>query len=238
MKTFFLKLFLALAALVCVSEGIAFVTVGAGRLEPGKLLSLYVQLVQNPGAMTATLNAGLCFVLTGLILLFIASRAKPAPVMIEIEKDGKILTVPLAIMKDFISQILEQNPYVRDLTISLEHKRKGRATGIHLSCALDGAPSIHEEINRIEDTLKNEIENVFAWKEFNFSFQLRGVGLDPEKKYFSSPDADAQDAQRENPEHADEPEESEDEPPVSKFHSRGRNRPKDKSLFSKMLWGK
>ncbi|MBF0494843.1 MAG: hypothetical protein HQL28_06940 [Candidatus Omnitrophica bacterium] len=186
MKTFFMKIFLVVASTVCMFEGLVLVAVGLGRLTPDKLVKIYNKLLAVPHSLSTILGVGFFFVVLGFILLAVASRTKPVPKMIEVEKNGRLLSIPQATVKDFIRQILEQNRYMSDITVEFEPRGKDKELDIFIVASFNGVPSVHEEINRIEGVLAKEMENVFDWKGYSFKFQLRGIGIDPKKRYFGS----------------------------------------------------
>ncbi|MBF0477918.1 MAG: alkaline shock response membrane anchor protein AmaP [Candidatus Omnitrophica bacterium] len=287
MKSFFIKIFMVIAAAFCLAEGLVLVAVGLGRLTPEKLQQLYAALLAAPKALSIILGVGLFFVILGFILLILSSRTKPVPPTIQVEKDGRTLNIPQLAVKDFIMQILEQNPYTSDFTVAFERKGKGPELDIMITLALNGVSSIYEELNKIEDVVKTELERVFDLKDFKFVFLLRGVAGDPKKKYFASPESEEQPAAEQNlsvpemiavkasdkaatkvasdddlfrkisdddaseasdesaeviepAEEIEEVEEAEedDEVPVMKRKVMKKNKSKDASLLSKMLWGK
>lgn len=235
MKTFFMKVFLIIASAMCLLEGLVLVAVGLNQLSSERLLSFYSRLLTAPKSLSTILGIGVFFMMLGFILLVVSSRTRPAPKMISVEKDGKALRIPQETIKGFIKQIVEQNPFASDISVDFE--TKDELTTIRLACAFNAVDSVHQEVNRIEEVLKNEIESVFEWKDFQFTFQLRGVGVDPKKKYFSSSEAEAELAIAEKVDAADEELASEDEP-EAKAKEKNKAKPKDKNLISKMLFGK
>lgn len=224
------------AATLCMLEGLVLIAFGLGRLSPERLGAFYSHLIAVPKALATISGVGLFFVLLGFILLVISSRAKPAPQMIEVEKNGKALNVPQTAIRNFIQQIVEQNPCASDIGVDFE--RKGTQIEIQIAIALDGVSSIYQELNQIEEVLKAELERVFELKDFKFNFQLRGVGVDPQKKYFSSGEAEPVMLAEEQSEVSDGIVEPEDEVPAAKSKVKGKGKSKDNSLLSKMLWGK
>lgn len=235
MKTFFMKIFLIIASALCLFEGLVLLAVGLGQLSPERLLSFYSRLIAAPKSLPTIMGIGIFFLILGFILLFVSSRTKPAPKIISVEKDGKALRIPQEAIKSFIKQILEQNPFVSDSSIDFQPKED--VMEIRISSAFNAVESVHEEANRIEEVLKGEIESVFAWKDFQFVFQLRGVGVDPRKKYFPSAkvQAIAQDAEKPETGEIEIPEE---EASGAKNHIKPNGKPKDKTLITKMFWGK
>ncbi|MBF0387278.1 MAG: hypothetical protein HQL20_05410 [Candidatus Omnitrophica bacterium] len=186
MKSLFIKVFMVFAAALCLAQGLVLAAVGLGTLSSEKLLALYAQLMAAPKALTAVLWVGGFFVLLGFILLILSARTRPVPHMIEVEKDGKPLNIPERAVREFILQILKQNPCASDVNVEFEHKGKGRDVEVEISAALDGVSSIYAELADIEGVLKTELERVFEWRSFTISFHLRGVGIDPKRKYFAS----------------------------------------------------
>ncbi len=227
------------SAALCMLEGLILIAFGLGRLSPERLLALYNSLLAAPKALTTISGIGLFFLLLGFILLIISSKAKPAPQMIEVQKDGKTLNVPQKAIKDFILQILEQNRCASDISVDFECK--GKEVEIQIAIALDGSASIYQGLNQIEEVLKAELERVFEWKAFKFNFQLRGVGVDARKKYFSNAGTEqpqeAQEAEA-NSEDADAQIATEDNESPAKSKTKGKSKSKYDSLLSKMLWGK
>ncbi len=185
MRSFFIKVFMLLAAMLCMFEGLVLVAVGLRQLSSERLLSLYSTLMAAPKALTSVFGVGVFFVVLGFILLILSARSKPAPHEIRVEKDGKVLNIPEKAIKDFILQIIQQNPCVSDVTVAFERKEK-EAIEIEVSASLDGVSSIYKELNELEEVLKSELDRVFEWKTFTIVFHLRGVGVDPKKKYFAS----------------------------------------------------
>ncbi|MBF0479914.1 MAG: hypothetical protein HQL26_10570 [Candidatus Omnitrophica bacterium] len=272
MKSFFIKIFMVIASAFCLAEGLILVAVGLGRLSPEKLQQLYAALLAAPKALSIMLWVGLFFVMLGFILLILSSRTKPAPLTIQVEKDGRTLNIPQLAVKDFIMQILEQNPYTTDFSVAFERKSKDQDMDIVISTGLNGVSSIYEELNKIEDVVKAELVRVFDLKDFKFVFLLRGVAGDPRKKYFAAPEpevqptaepteavvdnkgeeADVKPAKQvdlfrkvddEDISEVSEDEENEvlvpeEEEPVLRRKAIKRDKSKDSSLLSKMLWGK
>ncbi len=258
MKSLFIKIFMVIAAAFCLAQGIILVAVGLGTLSSERLLTLYGQLMAAPKALTAVFWVGGFFVLLGFILLLLSARTKPMPHMIEVEKDGKPLNIPERAVREFILQILKQNPCASDVNVSFEHKGKGKEVEIEIAAALDGVSSIYEELAEIEAVLKTELERVFDWKSFTICFHLRGVGIDATKKYFAKAvpvkapaavagtvAADAAPA-AEEPVHGvvsaateddgqDDTTLLEDDRPAE---NKTQEKPKNSSFFSKMLLGK
>lgn len=185
MKSLLAKIFMVVASAFCLCQGVVLVAVGLGTLSSEKLMSFYSQLIAAPKALTVLFWVGGFFILLGFILLIISARTRPVPHVIEVEKDGKPLSIPERAVREFILQILKQNPCASDVNVDFEHKGKGRDVEIEISAALDGVTSIYEELGEIEAVLKTELERVFEWKTFTVSFHLRGVGIDPKRKYFS-----------------------------------------------------
>lgn len=261
MKTFFTKILLILASSLCMFEGLVLVAVGMGKLSPDTLVAFYNGLLATPKSMTTILAIGLFFVLIGFILLVVASRTKPAPRMIVVEKDGKALGIPQLTIKDFIKQIIAQNPYITDAGVVFVRKKSG--VDIRIVADLEGVQSVHQELARIEDVLREELQSVFEWKDFDFNFELSGVKVNPKKKYFVQEGAPVRDGVKEaveetplanetvEAEQAVEAEEKQEEI-VSvvkekirpKFKAKDTNgeknsdSKKDSSLLSKLLWGK
>ncbi|MBF0486345.1 MAG: hypothetical protein HQL16_07530 [Candidatus Omnitrophica bacterium] len=185
MKSFFIKVFMMVASALCMLEGLVLVAVGLGRLPSDRLLSLYNGLMAAPRSLTTISAVGAFFVTLGFILLVLSSRTKPAPHVIDVEKDGKPLSIPEKAVRSFILQIIEQNPCASDVSVEFEHKGN-KDVEIMIAIGLDGVSSIYEELNDIESVLKTELDRVFEWKGFKITFHLRGVGVDKNKKYFSS----------------------------------------------------
>ncbi|MEI6437177.1 MAG: hypothetical protein WCO69_00330 [Candidatus Omnitrophota bacterium] len=246
MKSLLAKIFMVIAAAFCFLQGIVLLAVGLGTLSSEKLMTIYGQLMAAPKALTAVFWVGGFFVLLGFILLVISSRTRPVPHVIEVEKDGKPLSIPERAVREFILQILSQNPCASDVNVAFEHKGKGKDVEIEISAALDGVTSIYEELAEIETVLKSELERVFEWKTFTVCFHLRGIGIDPKRKYFSksviatAPAAEAPAAEAEPKAESVEnttmaaagtivDEDTEDVAP---------EKPKNSSFLSKMLLGK
>ncbi|MBF0571453.1 MAG: hypothetical protein HQL12_06225 [Candidatus Omnitrophica bacterium] len=262
MKSFFIKVFMMVAAALCMLEGLVLVAVGLGRLPSEKLLEFYNNLMATPRSLTTIAGVGAFFVVLGFILLIFSARTRPAPHVIEVEKDGKPLSIPEKAVRSFILQIIEQSPCASDVSIEFEHKGK-KDVEISIAIGLDGVSSIYEELNEIEQVIKAELDRVFEWKDFTITFHLRGVGVDKTKKYFSrtpeQPPAPApQEAVpgiQENIEEADKDEKSEgadgpiktvmidsdmtdSEATDDKHHSgKTKDKPHSESLFPKMLFG-
>ncbi|MBF0217676.1 MAG: hypothetical protein HQL30_11875 [Candidatus Omnitrophica bacterium] len=185
MKTFFMKIFLVVASMFCLFEGLVLAAVGLGRLAPERLLSIYNRVIAIPNSLTTIFSVGMFFLILGFILLLVASRTRPQPKMILVEKEGRVLGIPQATVKDYVVQILKKNPYMTDTTVTFEPAKKGWID-ITIVSGFSGVSSVHKELSRVEETLRSEIENVFDWKDFKFIFELRGVGVDPRKKYFAA----------------------------------------------------
>lgn len=249
MKSFFIKIFLVIAATLCMLEGLVLVAVGLGRLAPDRLVSIYSGLIAMPKAMSTILGIGGFFVILGFILLALASRTKPPIQMIEVAKEGKVVRITPQTIKDFIKQILSQNPYISDCSVDFENMSK--YINIKVEAAFNNAPEIHQELKNVEDILTAEIERVFQWTEFKFDFEVEGVTADPKKKYFPSGSSDKEQPADEAPKEPDikkekdtggeeekEGEEPEEEERVPRHRNRGAHHSKDKTLISKLLWGK
>ena len=243
MKTFFMKVFLIIASALCMFEGLVLVAVGLGQLSSERLLFFYNRLLQAPKSLGTILGVGIFFVILGFTLLIVSSRTKPGRKMITIEKDGKALSVPQETVKSFVKQILEQNPYASDINVDLDQKEGW--IDIRIAAAFNTVSSIHQEVSRIEEVLRNEINRVFEWKDFKFIFQLRGVSIDTQKKYFSLPDTrtvQPQDAKNQDTGVTEiSPEEEAplaEEVLLAKNKVKGKGGLKDKTLLSKILWGK
>ncbi|MBF0503605.1 MAG: hypothetical protein HQL14_00745 [Candidatus Omnitrophica bacterium] len=185
MKSFFIKVFMMIAAGLCMLEGLVLVAVGLGRLPSDKLMEFYNNLLATPRSLTTVLGVGAFFVVLGFILLIFSARTRPAPHVINVEKDGKPLSIPEKAIRSFILQIIEQSPCASDVGIEFEHG-PGDNIEILVAIGLDGVSSIYEELNEIEQVLKAELDRVFEWKNFKITFHLRGVGVDKTKKYFAS----------------------------------------------------
>jgi hypothetical protein len=236
MKTFFMKVFLIVASALCLFEGLVLAAVGLGQLSPERLFSFYSRLLAAPKSLATISGIGMFFVILGFILLLVSSRTKPAPKMITVEKDGKALHIPQETIKSFIRQILEQNPYASDISVDFESKEDW--INISISSSLDAVGSVHREVDQIEEVLRREIESVFEWRDFKFTFQLRGLGIDPRKKYFASADVPIQPADAGEQDAGEAEIMLEDEAPPAKNTAKGRGKLKNKTLLSKMLWGK
>lgn len=244
MKTFFMKVFLIIATALCMLEGLVLVAVGLGQLSSERLLFFYNRLLQTPKSLGTILGVGIFFVILGFTLLIVSSRTKPGRKMITVGKDGKLLSVPQEAVKSFVKQILEQNPYAKDISVELIQKEK--LIDIRIVAVFNTVSSIHQEVSRIEEVLRDEINRVFEWKDFKFVFQLRGVSIDTQKKYFSLP-VDTQIEQLQEAKNQDAglvEMDSEEEVPLSEEVLLAKNKVKskgdlkDKTLLSKMLWGK
>lgn len=262
MKTFFVKIFMVVAAGLCLFEGLVLIAAGLGRLTPEQLTSIYNRLMASPKVLSFVSGVGIFFLVLGFILLIVSSRTKPAPKMIMVEKDGRSLGIPQQTIGNFINQVMEQNPYVSD--VNVEFVPTQEETQIMIASAFNGVPSVHHEINRIEEVLQNEIEKVFGWKGFKINFQLRGVSVNSKRKYFSSGNGEKKIAPQDNQEAATPTVEQEDEPLLTvkekvvgrdsrmeaeefedgdqgnddELRPAEKHKPKDKSMLSKMLWGK
>ncbi len=256
MKSLLVKVFMMLSAAFCMLEGLVLIAVGLGRLPSEQLLAVYTRLMAAPKSLTTVLGIGVFFVLLGFILLILSSRTKPVPHEIQVEKDGKVLNIPERAVKDFILQIIAQNPCTSDVTVAFERKEKD--IEIEISASLDGVSSIYKELNEIEDVLKSELDRVFEWKAFTISFHLRGIGVDPKKKYFAAAPAavaiaaaveQVSPASEEKVEATEEPLRSvlvseadeEDEKPVNEqllARKTPKESPKASSFFSKILLGR
>ena len=191
MKTIFEKLFFSMAALVCMFAGLVFIDVGLGRLAPERIADLYVHLIQVPVALRTILGVGLFFIVLGFMCMVIIYRIKSSPKMIEVEKEGRILSLSYATIKSFIEQIIGQHPCMTVTGVELELKEKNNID-IKIVAGFKDAPSVQEELNRVEEMLRNEIERVFGWKNYAFHFELREIGIDPQKKYFPDTKVQAQ----------------------------------------------
>ena len=183
MKTILTKVFLVIAALVCMLEGLVLVDVGLGRVPPDRAIDLYVKLFQIPHGLSTVLVLGFLFIILGFILIVLASRAKPVVRIIQVERNGKILNIPYTTIKDFIEQIIAQNPYMHSVSVEFESNGK-KAVDINIVSGFRDVPSIHRELNVVEEVLKGEIERVFEWKGFAFHFQLGEVSVNSQKKFF------------------------------------------------------
>jgi len=181
-----MKIFLMVSAMACMFQGLMFLSVGLGRLSPQKLVILYDQLINMPSALKTIVIVGTFFILLGFTLLLLASRTKQVPKMITVEQEGQSLNITYKTVIDFIEQVGSQNPYVTHFQADFIHDNK---TGISIpvEIGLNGVPSVQHVLNDMENTLRNEIENVFGLKKFRFDFHIQGVSIDPKKKYFASP---------------------------------------------------
>lgn len=186
MKTVLMKIFLIVSAMACMLQGMMLLSVGLGRLPAGKLVNLYEQLMNIPAALKTVEIVGVFFVLLGFILLVFAARAKQVPKMIKIEEDGQSLNITYKTIIDYIEQIGSQDPYVTHFLADFINDRK-EGVIIPVQIELNGVPSVQQVLNEIEHTLRDEIENVFGLKKFKFDFHIKGVSIDPKKKYFASP---------------------------------------------------
>ncbi|MBF0511520.1 MAG: hypothetical protein HQL13_04235 [Candidatus Omnitrophica bacterium] len=247
MKSFFIKVFMMVAAGFCMLEGLVLLAVGLGRLPSLKLLEFYNKLMATPKSLTTIAGVGAFFVVLGFILLIFSARTKPTPHVIEVEKDGKPLSIPEKAVRNFILQIIEQNPCASDVTVEFEHKGK-RDVEISIAIGLDGVSSIYKELNEIEEVLKVELDRVFEWTYFTIAFHLRGVGVDKTKKYFAAskepaplvPDTQVKaqepvEAQKIESQDVDlKTEMIEDKEPLENTE----DKPYKESLFPKILFGK
>ncbi|MBF0620156.1 MAG: hypothetical protein HQL19_08315 [Candidatus Omnitrophica bacterium] len=182
MKTLLMKIFLVAASALCMFEGLFLIAIGLGRLSPDRLVTLYTKMLTFPKILTSFELGGVFFVLLGFILLVLSSRTRPVPKIIQVEKDGRIVEVPQETVRNFIRQILRENPRMSDFTVEFETKSKD--VELVITSSFNGVSSIHEELGRVESVLRSEIENVFAWKGFQVAFHMRGVSVNPEKQYF------------------------------------------------------
>lgn len=173
-----------IGATLCMFEGMVLLSVGLGKLPPERLSMVYEHMMTLPTAIRTIQIFGSFFIALGFILLFFASRTKPVPKTIAVEQEGKFLNVPYDTLIDFIKQIGDQNPYVKDFHVTFQTKAKGQVV-IVITLELHGVPSVYLVLKQIEDTLRNEIENVFAWKNYGFDFKVEGVSIDADKKYFA-----------------------------------------------------
>ena len=253
MKTVMMKVFLIAASLVCMLEGLVLVDVGLGRLPPDRAVDLYVKMFQTPHGLQTVLGVGLLFIVLGFILIMTASRTKPAVRMIEVVRSGKILKIPYVTIKDFIEQIIGQNPYITDFSVDFEAKGKG-AIDIMIVSGFKDVPHIHRELNLVEEILKNELERVFEWKDFAFHFQLGEVSVSPNKKYFG--DDKTQETPGQPAVIAEQPAAIAEQPSASpeieevemdrkegvleeaSVEESEKEVPKARSKFAAMLWGK
>ncbi|MBF0569198.1 MAG: hypothetical protein HQL18_00255 [Candidatus Omnitrophica bacterium] len=259
MKSLLIKVFMMVASAFCMLEGLVLVAVGLGRLPSDRLLAAYNTLMATPKALTSILGVGAFFVTLGFILLVLSSRTRPAPHVIDVEKDGKPLSIPEKAVRNFILQIIEQNPCASDVSVEFEHTGK-KDVEILIAIGLDGVSSIYEELNEIEKVLEAELGRVFEWKGFKITFHLRGVGVDKKKKYFAAavvaPSAPAvenkaEPVNNEQPVAVDEVVKSEAteesvpvemidqvaEPQAEESSSKRKAKEQHPSLFSKMLFG-
>ena len=185
MKTFFMKAFLMFSAMACMFQGMMLLSVGLGRLSPEKLINLYEQLLNLPAALKTIEGVGAFFVLLGFILLGFAARTKHTPKMITIEQEGQSLNIDYTTIIDFIEEVGSQDPYVTHFVADFVYDRKEGIT-IPIEIELNGVPSVHHVLVEMEKTLREEIINVFGLKELKFDFHVKGVSIDPKKKYFAS----------------------------------------------------
>jgi len=116
--------------------------------------------------------------------LIVAFRSKRRQKLILIKEKGEILRIPVDEVKDFIDQMLGQNPYLSDFDTTL--RNKGKRIYINISSVFNDAVSIRQEVNQIRKILKGELGRVFEFARFKINFQIKGIGINPEKKYFSS----------------------------------------------------
>ena len=185
MKTILLKIFLMLAAMACMFQGMMLLSVGLGRLSPQKLVILYDQLINSAGALKTIEIVGAFFILLGFILLMFAARTKQVPKIMTVEQEGQTLNIDYKTVIDFIEEVGSQDPYVTHfLADFINDKKEGIIIPVEIE--LNGVPSVHHVLVEMENTLRAEIENVFGLKRIKFDFHVKGVSIDPKKKYFVS----------------------------------------------------
>jgi len=185
LKTFFMKAFLMFSAMACMFQGMMLLSVGLGRLSPQKLVILYDQLLNFPAALKTIEIVGAFFVVLGFILLGFAARTKHTPKMVTVEQEGQTLNIDYTTVIDFIEEVGSQDPYVTHFLADFIYDRKEGIT-IPIEIELNGVPSVHHVLIEMENTLREEIVNVFGLKEIRFDFHVKGVSIDPKKKYFTS----------------------------------------------------
>jgi len=184
-KTFLMKVFLMFSAMACMFQGIMLLSVGLGRLSPQKLVVFYDQLLNFPAALKTIEIVGAFFVLLGFILLVFAARTKQVPKIITVEQEGQSLNIDYRTVIDFIEEVGSQDPYVTHFLADFINTPK-EGIIIPVEIELNGVPSVHHVLIEMENTLRSEIENVFGLKKIKFDFHVKGVSIDPKKKYFAS----------------------------------------------------
>jgi len=184
-KTFLMKAFLMFSAMACMFQGIILLSVGLGRLSPEKLITIYENLLNLPAALKTIEFVGAFFVLLGFILLVFAARTKHVPKMITVEQEGQSLNIDYKTVIDFIEEVGSQDPYVTHFLADFIYDRKDGII-IPVEIELNGVPSVHHVLVEMENTLREEMMNVFGLKQIKFDFHVKGVSIDPKKKYFTS----------------------------------------------------
>ena len=156
-----------------------FFLVSIGRIAPQNIISLYTYILQMPKALDITLGLGAMYSLLGLIFLISAFRCKEPQQFIQIEEQGHLLRIPVDTFKDFIEQILQQNPYVSDYDTSVSFKRLRVAVTIVFS--FNQSLPVRQEVGRIRAALKEEIEHVFGFTHVTINCQMKDIKVNHKK---------------------------------------------------------
>lgn len=181
MKIFFSKILLYVCACVAIVEAAIFLLVGLARIPPEKVLSLYAFVTQTKEFRNVSLGLAAGFLCVGIVLLIISVRLKGPQKLISTSKDGEDLDIPVDAVKDFIGQILTQNPSMNDFDITI-HNKKGKVY-IDINVSVGDSVSIQQGIHELRNVLKEEIERVFEFPYLKINFQIKGIRVNPEKKF-------------------------------------------------------
>ncbi len=188
MKNFIVKLFSLICAVIFLSQSAVLFLIWSGRVSLRDIIDFGNSLLQTSRHADILAGSAIAFLSIGLIFFYRAMKRTVRLKAIVVKNKGEIVRIPVNTVRDFVYQIIEKNPYLKEPNVVI-HK-KGKWIYINVLCAYTGETPVQEEINTLKEILRGEIGRVFGFSYLKIDFQLEGIRITYSGADFESEESD------------------------------------------------
>jgi len=175
MKNFFIKLFFYVSFVVFTFEGLILTLMAAGRLSVTRIELFLASFASHQDSNILFIAAG-GFFLFALVFLISALKTYDQPPVIIIKDKNEVLRIPLETIKEFVNQIISMNSHIKNVEMYVTKKK--RWVTINILAMYSGCKPVHEEIIKLREIVKGELQRIFEFPFLRINFQLEGISLE------------------------------------------------------------
>jgi len=162
--------------IVFLFEGAVLLMVRLGYFSAEQVIVFYSRVLGTKSMLDVTLGVAAVFLLFGLFTAFLAWRSPRRMKYIAVKDKNGLLSIPVDTVGDFVGQaltLLDQYSSMSDFDTTVN--KRGKWVYIDIRATVTDAVPIKQEINRIKETIKEQIVRVFEFPYVKIEFHVKGV---------------------------------------------------------------